>query len=201
MAIVNVLAQNLPKMLSMGGRLLGSLISGIGSKIGNLGSVIGKVATKIIDGVKGIPGKMVKWGKDMIQGLIDGIKGMIGKIGDAVKGVANKIKSFLHFSRPDEGPLAEYEEWMPDMVHGLSDSLKKASPDLINQTKALASGMSDALNVDTNINGTVAGGNYASNTTNLIEAFKQALSEMKIELDDEEMGKFVDRTVTKAIYQ
>ena len=61
--------------------------------------------------------------------------------------------------------------------------------------------MSDALNIDTNINGTVTGGNYAGNTANLVEAFKQALSEMKIELDDEEMGKFVDRTVSKAIYQ
>ena len=144
---------------------------------------------------------MVKWGKDMIQGLIDGIKGMIGKVGNAVKGVADKITSFLHFSRPDEGPLAEYESWMPDMVQGLSDSLKKASPDLINQTKALASGMSDVLNIDTSINRTVTGGNYAGNTSNLVEAFKQALSEMKIELDDEEMGKFVDRTVSKAIYQ
>lgn len=35
----------------------------------------------------------------------------------------------------------------------------------------------------------------------LVDAFKDALSSMKVELDDEEMGKFVDRTVTKAIYQ
>lgn len=57
--------------------------------------------------------------------------------------------------------------------------------------------MSDALNIDTNIKG----GSYAGNTSNLVEAFKQALSEMKIELNDEEMGKFVDKTVSKAIYQ
>lgn len=35
----------------------------------------------------------------------------------------------------------------------------------------------------------------------LVDAFKDALSQMKIEMDDEEMGKFVDRTVSKAIYQ
>lgn len=199
MAIVNVLVQNLPKMLSMGGQLLGSLISGIGSKIGNLGNAIGNVATKIIDGVKDIPGKMVKWGKDMIQGLIDGIKGMIGKVGDAVGGVANKIKSFLHFSRPDEGPLAEYESWMPDMVEGLRDSLRKASPELIDQTKELAQGMSDAMSVNGTITGT-GGGYGGSSFDSMVSAFKDALSQVKIEMDDEEMGHFVDKTVTKLIY-
>lgn len=198
-AIVSVLVQNLPKMLSMGGQLLGSLISGIGSKIGNLGSAIGNVATKIIDGIKHIPGKMIQWGKDMIQGLIDGIKGMIGKVGDAVGGVANKIKSFLHFSRPDEGPLAEYESWMPDMVEGLSDSLRKASPELIDQTKALAQGMSDAMTVNGTITG--SGGGYGgSSFDSMVSAFKDALSQVKIEMDDEEMGHFVDKTVTKLIY-
>lgn len=34
----------------------------------------------------------------------------------------------------------------------------------------------------------------------LISAFKEALSEMKIEMDDYEMGKFVDKTVSRAIY-
>ena len=62
---------------------------------------------------------MLQWGKDMIQGLVDGIKSMIGKVTDAVRSVGRKIRSYLHFSRPDEGPLADYESWMPDMMEGL----------------------------------------------------------------------------------
>jgi phage-related protein len=95
---------------------------------------------------------MLNWGKDMIQGLIDGIKNMIGKVGDAVKGVADKIKGFLHFSRPDEGPLREYEQWMPDMIRGLTSSLDKASPSLINKVKDLAQDMSDSLKIDGTVN-------------------------------------------------
>ena len=60
----------------------------------------------------------------MIQGFIDGIKSMISKIGDAISGVANKIASFLHFSRPDVGPLRNYETWMPDMISGMAAGLK-----------------------------------------------------------------------------
>lgn len=34
----------------------------------------------------------------------------------------------------------------------------------------------------------------------MVKAFKEALGQMKIELDDEVAGKFIERTVTRAIY-
>ena len=40
----------------------------------------------------------------------------------------------------------------------------------------------------------------ANNFDLMVNAFKEALSEMKIEMDDEEMGKFVDQTVTKMVF-
>nr|DAI60783.1 MAG TPA: tail tape measure protein [Caudoviricetes sp.] len=153
------------------------------------------LVNNIIDKVRSLPGQLYNWGVDMIQGIADGIKSAIHKVTSAVSDVADKIKSFLHFSRPDEGPLAEYESWMPDMVEGLSDSLRKASPELISQTEALANGMSDAFNVNGSIS--ASGGRIYDS---MVEAFKEALSQVKIEMDDEEMGHFVDKTVTKLIY-
>ncbi|MEA4813905.1 MAG: phage tail tape measure protein [Oscillospiraceae bacterium] len=73
--------------------------------------------------IKGLPAQMLQWGKDMIQGLVDGIESMIGRVTDAVKNVASKITSFLHFSKPDEGPLADYESWMPDMMDGIRQGI------------------------------------------------------------------------------
>ena len=149
---------------------------------------------------------MVNWGKDMINGLINGIKSMIGKVGDAVSGVAKKIKSFLHFSRPDEGPLREYEKWMPDFIQGLTTSLDKASPELINQVKQLSNDMSNAMHPDMAFNGAYSnetstnGINTLTNYNSLVEAFTEALEGMKIELDDEEVGSFVKKTVENAIY-
>lgn len=152
------------------------------------------LVNNIIGTISGLPGQLYNWGVDMISGIANGIRSAIHKVTSAVSDVAGKIKSFLHFSRPDEGPLAEYESWMPDMVEGLSDSLRKASPELINQTEALANGMSDAFNVNGGIS--TSGGNY----NNMVSAFKDALSHVKIVMDDEEMGHFVDKTVTKLIY-
>ena len=34
----------------------------------------------------------------------------------------------------------------------------------------------------------------------LVTAFKEALSQMTVEMDDVTMGKFVEKTVAKAIY-
>ena len=152
------------------------------------------LVNNIIEKVRSLPSQLYNWGVDMVKGIADGIRNAIHHVTSAVSAVADKIKSFLHFSRPDEGPLAEYETWMPDMVEGLSDSLRKASPELINQTEALANGMSDAFNVNGGIS--TSGGNY----NNMVDAFKDALSQVKIEMDDEEMGHFVDKTVTKLIY-
>ena len=149
---------------------------------------------------------MLQWGKDMVQGLIDGIKSMIGGIGKAIGGVANKIKSILHFSRPDEGPLREYEQWMPDFIQGLTNSLEKASPKLINQVKQLSSEITQAMQPSMGINGanlsetTSSNINTLENYNSLVEAFTEALEGMKIELDDEEVGSFVKKTVETAIY-
>lgn len=152
------------------------------------------LVNNIVEKIRSLPSQLYNWGVDMVKGIADGIRNAIHHVTSAVSAVADKIKSFLHFSRPDEGPLAEYETWMPDMVEGLSDSLRKASPELISQTEALANGMSDAFNVNGGFS--ASGGNY----NNMVDAFKDALSQVKIEMDDEEMGHFVDKTVTKLIY-
>ena len=69
------------------------------------------------------------WGKDLIQNFVDGIKGAINLVGDAVKAVAQKIKDFIGFSEPEEGPLSNFHTYAPDMIElfteGLEDSKMK----------------------------------------------------------------------------
>ena len=197
--IVNTLIQNLPQILTAGGQIIGELIKGVASMLGALGSEAWNIVTTIKDVITQIPSQALQWGKDIIQGIIDGIKGMIGKIGEAVGEVAEKIKSFLHFSKPDEGPLREYEQWMPDFINGLSDNLRKASPSLVNQVKALSGEMNDAMNLDASVAGST-GGSIGNNNV-IVNAMIEALKGVKIEMDSEEMGHFVDRTVTGLIYQ
>lgn len=56
---------------------------------------------------------------------MNGIKSKIGDIKNAVTNVADTIKSHLHFSVPDEGPLTDFPTWMPDMMKGLAEGIEK----------------------------------------------------------------------------
>ena len=69
-----------------------------------------------IDWILGLPAQAFQWGADIIKGIVDGIKSMIGAVGDAVSGIASKIKGFLGFSEPEDGPLSDFHTYMPDMI-------------------------------------------------------------------------------------
>lgn len=60
-------------------------------------------------------------GKNAMSGFL-----ALMNAGEAVSSVAEKIRSFLHFSVPDEGPLTDYESWMPDFIGGLTKGIEKS---------------------------------------------------------------------------
>lgn len=60
--------------------------------------------------------KFRTWGEDMIENLVGGIKDKYEAVKDTIKGVAGVISSYLHFSEPDVGPLANFSSYAPDMM-------------------------------------------------------------------------------------
>lgn len=118
-----------------------NILSGITGTIENIKNTIVNGFNAAVDFIKGLPSQALTWGSDIIDGIVKGITGSISKVTDAVKGVAEKIKSFLHFSVPDEGPLTDYESWMPDFMGGLASGISKSKKSVIGEIKELASGM------------------------------------------------------------
>ena len=95
--------------------------------------------------IKNLASQAFQWGADIINGIVNGIKNCIGKVADAVKGVANKIKSFLHFSVPDEGPLADFESWMPDFMQGLADGINANANVVGDAVNGFAGGLAEKI--------------------------------------------------------
>lgn len=155
-AVKNIVTSILKNVLSLIHNTFGSIvsvISGFGSKIF---SAVKSAFSSALSYITSLPGKAISWGKDFMSGLADGIASGINKIIDKVKGLAEKIKSFLHFSRPDEGPLRDYETWMPDFMSGLADGIYRN----IDKIQKAASDVSGTIN--STITGRVA--DIASNT-------------------------------------
>lgn len=111
-----------------------------------------QAASDTIDGITGfftsLPSMAIEWGSDMIDGFVDGIKGMIGSVTDAVSDVADTVFGWLHFSRPDKGPLREYEKWMPDMMKGLSKGIHDNRWRVEDEVSSLANAMTFAMTPD-----------------------------------------------------
>ena len=103
-----------------------SMWNGIKSTISGIYNTIVSGFNNAISFITSLPSRAFQWGKDIIMGIVNGIKSCISAIGDAVSSVASKITSFLHFSVPDEGPLTEYESWMPDFMAGLAKGIEKS---------------------------------------------------------------------------
>ena len=118
-----------------------NIFTSVSSTVGDIKNTIVDGLTAAFDFIRSIPGEAFAWGRDMIQGIIDGISSMVGAVGDAVKGVADSISSFLHFSRPDKGPLSEYESRMPDFMEGVAKGIKDSRGLVDAAVSDLAGGM------------------------------------------------------------
>ena len=102
------------------------IVNAVKGAMGNVLNAVKSGFSNVKSHIMGLASQAFTWGKDLIMGIVNGIKSCIGAVGDAVKSVADKIKSFLHFSVPDEGPLTDYESWMPDFMGGLAKGIEKS---------------------------------------------------------------------------
>ncbi len=115
--------------------------SAISSVIGQIVSVIRNGLNQAVNFVKGLISQAYSWGRDLIMGIVNGIKSAIGAVSSAVSSVANTIRSFLHFSVPDVGPLTDYESWMPDFMKGLARGIEKSKGLVTDAVDGVAAGM------------------------------------------------------------
>lgn len=164
-----------------------NMVNGIRNAISNIGTIIENGFRGAINFITELPGKAWTWGSDFMEGLKNGIMSKVNAIIEAVRGVGDSIRSFLHFSRPDEGPLRDYETWMPDFMDGLADGIYKN----INKIKKAAGEVSGTIN--STITGKVAdiagGADYRKTSVIVVEGDV-------IKLDGREVGRGATKYIT-----
>lgn len=136
------------------GLIVGGLVSaatgymkgGIPGAIASAGlSVVGNL---IGTNLSGLANESNNWGADLVTSMANGMKDAGGFLATAAKGLAETVKSFLHFSRPDVGPLREYEQWMPDMVKGMAKGITDNAYVLRDAVRGLSGQMETQLTYD-----------------------------------------------------
>ena len=133
-------------------------------------------------------------GSNMAQGVWQGFSAQEWSITSNVRYMMRRITSSVRSEMQIASPskvFAQIGNYMAqgldvgftDEMRAVTNDIKNAMPTSIDQIGIQESKSSPA---------------YSAN--NMVDAFKKALSEMKVELDDDAVGGFVDKTVTKLIY-
>lgn len=120
-------------LLEAGKTFFGGLLTGITGKIseiiGKVKEFVSNIGTTIHSGITTIINGAKNWGSDMIRNFVSGITSKWADLKGTVTNVANIIKSLLHFSEPDIGPLSDFHTYAPDMMDlfmkGINDNKKK----------------------------------------------------------------------------
>lgn len=149
----------------------------------------------------------LKWGEDMLrtfaQGITNGAKWVIEK----VKGIGSEIRSLLHFSVPDKGPLADADTWMPDMMQLMADGVQQKKKLLLQKMQGLAGEMSGQMNA--NLTGAVAAsvqtaGNAGmpDNSAAIITVLENGFRVLRRAIEDKETSVQLDgETVSRSVTQ
>ena len=196
------LIKALPQLISKIPQIIGSLVNGIANYYSKIFQIGGELLNKVKEGISNGISKMADVGKNLVEGLWNGINNAKDWIVNKIKGfkdtVLDAIKGFFGIHSPS---TVFRDEVGKNLALGLGEGFTE-------EMKNVTSDMEGAIpsSFDTQINGSYNGFDNSGNTNttygfnSIVEAFKTALSEMKIELDDENMGKFIDRTVARTIY-
>ncbi len=148
-------------------KFFSSLWRSITTTVGNIKESIVSGFQAAIEWITSLPGKALQWGKDIILGIVNGIRSAIGKVGDAAKGIADKIKSFLGFSEPEDGPLSDFHTYMPDMIDLMSQGIERGKRKVTQALESLTGDMSviaQANIVNPNTLAVAGAGNSVSRT-------------------------------------
>jgi hypothetical protein len=97
----------------------------------------------------------------MMTNFIKGIGEKIRELKDKITNVATTISDKLHFSVPEDGPLADADKWMPDFMDLLASGIDTNKFKVTNAIDGLAGDM------------TLDGGyDYGYETTNDVQQFE-----------------------------
>ena len=193
----STLISNLPQILSIGKDIINSIIRGQLSMLVNLTNTVKNIFNTVKNKFAELPDELVTIGSNLVRGLWNGISDMtswvIGKIQGFGESVLDGIRDFFGIASPSKLFENEVGKYLAEGIGvGFEDEMRSVSEDM-------QDAIPTSFDVGTNVNasGSLGGGlDYFS----LVNAFKTALEDMTVELDDVTVGKFIQKTVTDAIY-
>ncbi|MDR5586038.1 phage tail tape measure protein [Clostridium aquiflavi] len=181
------------KLYNYGSSMFTRMKDGVNSTIGSVRSSIESGINNALNYLASLPGRAWSYGADFVNGIVNGIRSAIGRVEDAVSALAAKIRSYLHFSVPDEGPLTDYEKWMPDFMKGLAEG--------INESRYLVSDAVSRLSLDMKVSPGVSEILVSRNYSNSSEENRNMGSRNGLTLYIENFNNYTEKDIEQLAYE
>jgi phage-related protein len=170
-----------------------------GTDLWNKGKEAGKkLVDSIVETVSSIPEKMAEIGSNIVEGIWNGISNMGDWIWDKISGfcsgVVDGVKSALGIHSPSRIMKDEVGKNMAlGIGEGFTGMMKNVNREMANAIQT---------DYDLSVGSNLSSGQASTESyyANMVDAFKEALKEVKVVMDDREMGTFVTDTMERVVY-
>ena len=195
--LITALYYLLPKLVEAGMQLTIQVSIGMIKAIPQLVAKIPEIIKGIVNGFTNAFSNFKEIGKNILKGIGQGMVDGLSALWDTVKSVASTVTGWFKNLFKIHSPSELFaDEIGANLALGIGEGFSETMGDVNRQ-------MADAVQTDFNFDPTGATGpatTGASIFADMVDAFKQALSEVNIVLDDEVAGKFVTDTVERVVY-
>lgn len=194
-SIITNLYTFMPKLIEAGVQLSIQLAIGMVKAIPQIVAKIPEILAGVFKGFSQGLGQFKDIGINIIKGIIDGMFSWLGNLWESVKNIANTVVGWFKNIFGIHSPSTVFADQIgKNMALGIGEGFEDTMADVKNQ-------MTDAVPTNFDINTTTQNGSVQTTLfADMVEAFKEALSEVNIVLDDEVAGKFVTDTVERVVY-
>lgn len=204
-------SQFLSNAVNFVSQLPGRIASFLGNVISNLGSWAGNMASKgsegarnmfnaVVNGLTSLPSRVLSIGGDIVRGIWNGISGAAGWLADKVKSFASGILDGMKDALGIHSPSRLFRDQVGKYIaQGIGEGFTDEMGSVVGQMQdAMPDPSAFVSDTQMAYGGYPAAGTVAN--PSVVDAVIEALGRVHIVLDDEVAGKFVERTVTNAIY-
>lgn len=192
-------------------QLPGKIAGFLGNVISNLASWAGNMASKgaegarsmfnaVVNGLTSLPGRVLSIGGDIVRGIWNGISGAAGWLANKVKSFAGGILDGMKNALGIKSPSRVFRDQVGKYIaQGIGEGFTDEMGSVVGQMQdAMPDPSAFVSDQQISYSGYSAAGAVANSS--VVDAVIEALGRVHIVLDDEVAGKFVERTVTNAIY-
>ena len=120
---------------------MNQMVAGVDAELKNLEPTVKAGFDPAVKHITDLIPQATTWSHDMMDNFIQGIRDKMEELEDACRDVADTVSDYMHFTRPEKGPLRYYEEWMPHMMQGLAKGIQDNRNLITDQMKILAGDM------------------------------------------------------------